>query len=169
LEETYQALARWLDSRIAPDQPLTLVGQSQGGLHAVRLALDRPNVERVITISTAHHGTVLANFIPPLWDMRPESAYMKAYLARLPEVAPRLDSIYLRHDLMIHPYHSAHVDDARNHLFASPEEYLVTGEHKIDTVRLDGNPNHISELYNGPLIEALRLISINDNYGHIAV
>ena len=168
-EETYQGVARWLKSKVSPDQPLILAGQSQGGLHAVRLALELPNpIVSVFTVSTPHHGTNLsyaAPIIAPLcyglWDMRPTSAFMKIYIERLPEIASILTSVYAHNDLLIHPSNSPHVDEARNYFFASLKDYGGTHHQIFDTTRLDGNPNHFSEFFDGNVAKALRFIRAN--------
>ena len=166
-EETYQGMARWLKSKVSPEEPLTLVGQSQGGLYAVLLALDLPNpVERVVTLSAPHHGSnlsyaapVIAPFCYGLWDMRPTSRFMKSYMDRLPEISPRLTSVYAHNDLVIHPSNSSHVDGACNYIFASLKEYGATHAQIYDTTRLDGNPTHFSELFDGDVAKVLRFIS----------
>ena len=152
-DQAYADLLAWFDAEIPFEQPVVLVGQSQGGLHAVKLALTRPNVH-VITVSTPHHATdvaLLARILGPLggglWDMRRGSAFMRAYEGGLEAIAPRLDSIYLRHDGLVQPYHSCHVTGARNYLFATPDEYRKIGPHAADTVRCDGSANHVSELF----------------------
>lgn len=165
-EWTYQRTARWFDDNVKPNQKVILVGHSQGGLHAVRLGIDRPNVVRVISIGTPHHGTELARpavllgeIGAGLSDMRPHSHYMGAYIARLPKIAPRLVSIYSRHDGLVIPYHNAHVAGATNYLFADPNEYRVIGGHLNDTYWLDGHPNHISGFFDKALTKALHLIN----------
>ncbi len=166
---TFQNLGLWLDKNVASDQPLVLGGHSQGGLYAVMLALERSNVQRVVTFSTPHHGTEMAYLalrLGPLGrglhDMRPSSSFMREYVARLPEIASRLISIYGRHDGLIRPYHSAHVAGARNYLFATPEEFRTIGTHLLDTVWLEGKPNHFTELFDTAVGRALHFIDDAD-------
>ena len=165
-EWTYQQTASWFDAQVKPEQKVILIGHSQGGLHAVRLAIERPNVVRVYTIGTPHNGTELAWSAVPLRsvgtglsDMRPQSPYMVAYIARLPEIASRLVSIYSRHDWLVVPYHKAHVDGAINYMFSNPNEYRVIGSHLSDTSWLEGHPNHISGFFDEAVSKALHLIT----------
>lgn len=164
-EWTYRQTASWFDSKVKPNQKVILVGHSQGGLHAVRLGLERSNIVRVITIGTPHHGTELAwpavllrEAGAGLSDMRPQSAYMKTYIANLPRIAPRLVSIYSRHDGLVIPYHKAHVDNATNYLFSDPNEYRVIGNHLRDTAWLEGNPKHLTGFFDKALDKALNLV-----------
>ncbi|MGE5623582.1 MAG: esterase/lipase family protein, partial [Methanocella sp.] len=92
---------------------LDIVGFSMGGLVAryyVKFLGGRERVERLVTISSPHHGTQLAHLSPGpgAREMRPGSAFLKKLNAG--EEAPepvRYTSIWTPLDLMIVPPESS--------------------------------------------------------------
>ncbi len=81
LEQLAQQLARYIDANLPMDQPFDLVGFSMGGLvsryYVQRLGgLDR--VERFVSISTPHNGTISAYLSqrPGCVQMRPNSEFL---------------------------------------------------------------------------------------------
>jgi pimeloyl-ACP methyl ester carboxylesterase len=128
LDESQGEIAAWIDLRTDPDQPLILVGHSEGALHAALYGLDRPNVLRVISVSGPHHGTIAAAFLarvfPAMRDMSPRSDFMQRYEARLPEIAPRMDCFGFDHDPLIVPSNSAYVEGAKNHRCGALTDHL---------------------------------------------
>lgn len=165
INESQAEIAAQIDRYVPAGAPLILSGHSQGALHAVKYALDHPNVVRVVSWSGPHHGTHTARLFPlfsATRQMSPGSSFMREYEAHLPEIAPRLHSFYLRHDLLIVPFDSSHVDGAHNYLAASPEEYLVIGEHMRDTQRIDSRGNHITAVLSHSLHDAVRKVHVSD-------
>ncbi len=81
IDQLAKKLASFLDRSFAPHTPINLVGFSMGGLtcryYVQRMGgLDR--TERLVTISSPHHGTVMANCLkrPACIQMRPESNFL---------------------------------------------------------------------------------------------
>jgi triacylglycerol lipase len=81
LEILAQQVADLVDRTFAADQPIDLLGYSMGGL-VTRYYLQRlggmNRVQRLITISTPHLGTIAANFStrPGCIQMRPHSDFI---------------------------------------------------------------------------------------------
>jgi triacylglycerol lipase len=109
LEILAQQVADLVSRTFAPDQKIDLIGFSMGGLvsryYVQRLGgIDR--VQRLITISSPHHGTVTAYFSlrPGCVQMRPDSEFI-ADLDRDVDCLDRLNftSLWTPFDLMILP------------------------------------------------------------------
>jgi triacylglycerol lipase len=82
LDRLSKQLADFIERTIPADQPIDLVGFSMGGLvsryYVQRLGgIDR--VQRFITISTPHNGTIAAHLSlrPGCLQMRPNSSFLK--------------------------------------------------------------------------------------------
>ena len=88
-------------------EPVVLVGHSQGGLAALRYALDHPDqVRHVITVGTPWLGARLAGTVntvvrrlvrrdvPALADMTPESDFLAGLHAGVPSIATRVTNIF---------------------------------------------------------------------------
>ena len=98
---------------------VALIGHSMGGLVA-RAYLRRfgpARVERLITIGTPHHGSILARSFPgkSLAQMHPGSAWL-AKLNEAEDGPPPvpITSIWSRHDSMVIPQGSAELEGAQN-------------------------------------------------------
>jgi len=98
-----------------------LVCHSMGGLMARSYLRDHgaARVRKLVTISTPHHGTVLARLGmgPNVVQMRPGSRFLEALFAaerEAPLECPTA-SIYTTHDNLVAPQDSARLDGARNH------------------------------------------------------
>ena len=109
LEVLAQQVADLVSRTFAPDQKIDLIGFSMGGLvsryYVQRLGgIDR--VQRLITLSSPHHGTVTAYFSlrPGCVQMRPDSEFI-ADLHRDVDRLNRLNftSLWTPFDLMILP------------------------------------------------------------------
>jgi triacylglycerol lipase len=109
LEILAQQLAAKIDRTFAPDRQIDLLGFSMGGLVS-RYYLQRlggmQRVQRFITISTPHKGTIAANFSmrPGCMQMRPQSAFMQdlsSDVDRLQEL--NFTSLWTPFDLIILP------------------------------------------------------------------
>lgn len=81
LDQLAQQLANFVEYAIPADQPIDLVGFSMGGLvsryYVQRLGgIDR--VQRFVTISTPHNGTIAAHLSlrPGCLQMRPNSSFL---------------------------------------------------------------------------------------------
>lgn len=170
LEESQQYLSRAIRAGLLqqnrdPEQPLVLVGHSQGGLAALRYAVDHPTqVRHVITVGTPWLGTRLAGTVnalvrtvlrrdlPALVDMSPDSEFLHALHADVPAVADRVTNIYSTREILIEPYVAAHIplDGVRNVLIATAQEYeqhlRVYGlTHPVDQ-HIEGRVTHLGEM-----------------------
>ncbi len=109
LEILAQQVADLIDRTFAPDQPIDLLGFSMGGLvsryYLQRLGgIDR--VQRFISISAPHNGTIAAQFSlrPGCMQMRPNSQFMtdlNSDVARLKSL--NFTSLWTPFDMIILP------------------------------------------------------------------
>ena len=138
-------------------EPVVLVGHSQGGLAALRYALDHPDqVRHVITVGTPWLGARLAGTVntvvrrlvrrdvPALADMTPESDFLAGLHAGVPSIAARVTNIFSTREILIEPYVSAHIPlpGVQNVLIATESEY----EHHL---RVYGHSHPVDELIVG--------------------
>ncbi|AFY93825.1 esterase/lipase family protein [Chamaesiphon minutus] len=109
LEILAQQLADEIDRTFGPDRPIDLLGFSMGGLVS-RYYLQRLDglrrVQRFITISSPHNGTIAANFSRQsgCMQMRPNSTFMQdlsSDVDRLKEL--NFTSLWTPFDLIILP------------------------------------------------------------------
>jgi triacylglycerol lipase len=89
-------LKEHLDARYGPDERLSIVGFSMGGLiarHYLQELGGAPRCDRLVTVSTPHHGTWSSWFHPGKGarQMRPGSAFLR----RLQETEDRLGGMRL--------------------------------------------------------------------------
>jgi pimeloyl-ACP methyl ester carboxylesterase len=158
-----------------PDDPVVVVGHSQGGLAVLRYTLDHPaQVPAVVTVGIPWGGAALAatvnsavrrfarRDVPALADMQPGSDFLEALrddLAADEAVARRLVNIYSAHEGLIHPYVWAHVPlpGVRNVLIATMADYarhlrdhpdLPVDEH------LEARVHHLEEM-NEPMVRSV--------------
>lgn len=120
LDELAKQVADYVASNFAPEQPLDLVGFSMGGIVS-RYYLQRlggiERVQRFITISSPHYGTVLAYATqrPGGVQMRLNSDFLKdlnSDAAMLKQL--NFTSIWTPYDLMIVPANSSQMPVARD-------------------------------------------------------
>ncbi|MCE9610593.1 MAG: triacylglycerol lipase [Chthoniobacter sp.] len=113
-------VAQFIAENYAPDEKIDLVAFSMGGLvtryYLQRLGgLDR--VQRYVTLSTPHRGTLLAYFLPNdgCRQMRPGSAFLRDLASDAHRLAP-LDftSFWTPLDTIIVPPRSSVIPQARN-------------------------------------------------------
>ncbi len=155
----------------SPDEPVVLVGHSQGGLAVLRYAIDHPEqVLHVISVgapwSGAASATRVANVLgrrgkvvaPAVADMAEGSAFLDALHRDLPQIASRVTNIYSTHELFIRPYTDAHIDvpGAHNILIATEEEHVrhlqVNPDLPVDDIIM-GRVNHMNEM-NSPMVRS---------------
>lgn len=109
LDELAKQVANYVATTFEPEQPLDLVGFSMGGIVS-RYYLQRlggiSRVQRCITISSPHNGTVIAygSQLPGCVQMRPNSPFLSDLNADV-QMLKQLNftSIWTRYDLMIVP------------------------------------------------------------------
>ncbi|MBN3961398.1 triacylglycerol lipase [Nostoc sp. NMS8] len=113
LDELAKQVADYVTATFAPEQRLDLVGFSMGGIvsryYVQRLGgLNR--VQRFITISSPHHGTVVAygSWRPGCIQMRPDSIFLKDLNSDAVILGQiNFTSIWTPYDLMIVPANSS--------------------------------------------------------------
>ncbi|MEH2048288.1 esterase/lipase family protein [Nostoc sp.] len=113
LDELAKQVADYVTATFAPEQRLDLVGFSMGGIVS-RYYIQRlggiNRVQRFLTISSPHHGTVVAygSRRPGCVQMRPNSIFLKD-LNSDAVILGQLDftSIWTPYDLMIVPANSS--------------------------------------------------------------
>jgi pimeloyl-ACP methyl ester carboxylesterase len=148
-----------------PAAPIVLVGHSQGGLAALRYAVDHPDqVCHVVTVGTPWNGaplagtvdalvhTVMRRHVPALVDMAPQSEFLQGLHEEVPGIGDRVTNIYSTREILIEPYVSAHIaiPGVRNVLIATDDEYerhLATyaETYPVDE-RIDGRVTHLGEM-----------------------
>ncbi len=113
-------VAQFVDENYAPGEKIDLVAFSMGGL-VTRYYLQRlgglERVQRYVTLSTPHHGTLLAYLIPNAGcrQMRPGSAFLRDLASDADRLAA-LDftSFWTPLDTIIVPARSSVMPQARN-------------------------------------------------------
>jgi triacylglycerol lipase len=108
-----QQVVDYVAATIEPKQPFDLVGFSMGGIvsrYYVQKLGGIERVQRFVTISSPHHGTVVAyaSKLPGCVQMRPNSLFLQD-LNRDVQMLEQLNftSIWTPYDLMIIPTHSS--------------------------------------------------------------
>ena len=113
-------VAQFIGENYAPEEKIDLVAFSMGGL-VTRYYLQRlgglERVQRYVTLSTPHHGTLLAYLLPNAGcrQMRPGSAFLRDLASDADRLAA-LDftSFWTPLDTIIVPAHSSIMPQARN-------------------------------------------------------
>ena len=116
LDKLAQQVANYVAATFEPEQPLDLVGFSMGGIVS-RYYLQRlggiERVQRFITISSPHKGTVVAygSWQPGCIQMRPNSDFLKDLNSDV-QMLKQIDftSIWTPYDLMILPATSSQLE-----------------------------------------------------------
>ncbi|NEP79299.1 MAG: alpha/beta fold hydrolase [Okeania sp. SIO3C4] len=120
LDKLAQQVDNYISKTFPPNQPLDLIGFSMGGIvsrYYVQRLGGIERVERFITISSPHNGTLTAyasNLAAPI-QMRPKSAFMKDLnqdIALLEQI--NFTSIWTPYDAMIFPARSSQVPVGRD-------------------------------------------------------
>lgn len=152
-----------------PDDPVVLVGHSQGGLAVLRYAIDHPDqVLHAVSVGAPWSGAASAtrftnvlgergrSIAPALSDMADGSQFLADLHRDLPLIADRVTNIYSTHELFIRPYTDAHIDlpGVQNILIATEEEHVrhlhVNPDLPVDDIIL-GRVNHMNEM-NSPAV-----------------
>ncbi|MEH1820834.1 MAG: triacylglycerol lipase [Nostoc sp.] len=119
LDELAKQVADYVTATFAPEQRLDLVGFSMGGIvsrYYVQRLEGLNRVQRFLTISSPHHGTVVAygSWRPGCIQMRPNSIFLKD-LNSDAVMLGQIDftSIWTPYDLMIVPANSSQMPVGR--------------------------------------------------------
>lgn len=147
-----------------PKSPVVLVGHSQGGLAALRYAIDHPHqVLHVVSVGAPWKGSHSAKRVsgllrwapsdmtPGLSDMAEGSPFLTRLHDDLPTIADRVTNIYSTHELFISPYTAAHMDvpGVENHLIATETEYrrhLAAYPDLPVDAHIEGRITHLGEM-----------------------
>ncbi len=155
-----------------PDDPVVLVGHSQGAIACLRYAVDHPHqVLHVVSVGAPYGGSVSARAVsrslrwlprditPALADMAAGSPFLEQLHADLPVIAERVTNIYSTHELFMTPYTVAHIDvpGVENYLIATESEYrrhlAVCPEYEVDG-HIEGRITHLGEM-SSPEVRAI--------------
>ncbi|HSX41705.1 MAG TPA: hypothetical protein VLF21_03745 [Candidatus Saccharimonadales bacterium] len=159
-EESYQRLKPRL-LRFAGGQMIDLIGDSQGGLVAVRFASEFPHlVGHLVLLSTPLDGAPAAYVVdtPGTRCMRPGSRYIQRIRAELAEIlelpnGPSVWCVSSGHDYLV-PHHSAGFDhpsmrgpQKRNLCLAHDGHQLLHDMWELVPVADGRYRNHITEVF----------------------
>jgi triacylglycerol lipase len=141
LDKLAKQVAEYVTDTFASEQPLDLVGFSMGGIVS-RYYLQRlggiNRVQRFITISSPHHGTVVAygSWRPGCVQMRPDSIFLKdlnsdaVILGQL-----NFTSIWTPYDLMIVPANSSQMSVGQEVIVPVPlHPWMLTDSRSLAVV-----------------------------------
>lgn len=115
IEDLANQIVEYVDKNFAPNQPFDLIGFSMGGIvsrYYVQKLGGLNRVQRLITISAPHNGTLTAHFYPTTAaeQMRRDSPLLKDLndnLGSLDRI--NFTSIWTQFDIMIIPANSSHL------------------------------------------------------------
>ena len=141
LDELAQQVADYIAKTFPPEQPLDLVGFSMGGIvsrYYVQRLGGMERVQRFITISSPHQGTVAAHLSerPGCIQMRPNSPFLQD-LNRDVRVLQQLNftSMWTPFDLIIIPANSSQLPVGREVVLPVPTHpWMLTDTRSIKVV-----------------------------------
>ncbi|MEH2416677.1 esterase/lipase family protein [Nostoc sp.] len=142
LDELAKQVADYVTTTFAPEQPLDLVGFSMGGIvsrYYVQRLGGINRVQRFITISSPHRGTVVAygSWRPGCVQMRPDSIFLKD-LNSDAVILGQLDftSIWTPYDLMIVPANSSQMSVGNEVIVPVPlHPWMLTDPRSLAVVK----------------------------------
>ena len=131
IEAQAEQVRTFIDSKVAPNQPIQLVGHSMGGLVALQYLQDRQTAKRcrgLMTIASPHNGTILASFHSGAAgrQMTYNSSYLKDLNSR--PISYPMTTYRSSRDLIIIPNNSPAVPFATNKIIDSPGHNEVLRE-----------------------------------------
>jgi len=143
LDELAKQISDYVTATFASEQRLDLVGFSMGGIvsrYYVQRLGGINRVERFITISSPHHGTVVAygSRRPGCVQMRPNSIFLKD-LNSDAVILGQLDftSIWTPYDLMIVPANSSQMSVGREVIVPVPlHPWMLTDSRSLAVVKI---------------------------------
>ncbi|WP_009634386.1 esterase/lipase family protein [Synechocystis sp. PCC 7509] len=135
LDKLAQQVADYVNETFAPDQKLSVIGFSMGGIVSRYYIQRLGGIERVknfITIASPHQGTWVAHLFdtPGCVQMRPYSAFLQD-LEQDVEMLERINftSIWTPYDLMIVPANSSELPVGKNiPLHVLRHDWMVTDQ-----------------------------------------
>ncbi|MBN3948163.1 MAG: triacylglycerol lipase [Nostoc sp. NMS7] len=143
LDELAKQVSDYVTATFASEQRLDLVGFSMGGIvsrYYVQRLGGINRVQRFITISSPHHGTVVAyaSRRPGCVQMRPDSIFLKD-LNSDAVILGQLDftSIWTPYDLMIVPANSSQMSVGRKVIVPVPlHPWMLTDSRSLAVVKI---------------------------------
>ena len=143
LDELAKQVSDYVTATFASEQRLDLVGFSMGGIvsrYYVQRLGGINRVQRFITISSPHHGTVVAyaSRRPGCVQMRPDSIFLKD-LNSDAVILGQLDftSIWTPYDLMIVPANSSQMSVGREVIVPVPlHPWMLTDSRSLAVVKI---------------------------------
>ncbi|MHC5613857.1 MAG: esterase/lipase family protein [Nostoc sp.] len=143
LDELAKQVSDYVTATFASEQGLDLVGFSMGGIvsrYYVQRLGGINRVQRFITISSPHHGTVVAyaSQRPGCVQMRPDSIFLKD-LNSDAVILGQLDftSIWTPYDLMIVPANSSQMSVGREVIVPVPlHPWMLTDSRSLAVVKI---------------------------------
>ncbi|MEH1932056.1 esterase/lipase family protein [Nostoc sp.] len=143
LDELAKQVSDYVTATFASEQHLDLVGFSMGGIvsrYYVQRLGGINRVQRFITISSPHHGTVVAyaSRRPGCVQMRPDSIFLKD-LNSDAVILGQLDftSIWTPYDLMIVPANSSQMSVGREVIVPVPlHPWMLTDSRSLAVVKI---------------------------------
>ncbi|MEH2389546.1 MAG: triacylglycerol lipase [Nostoc sp.] len=143
LDELAKQVSDYVTATFASEQRLDLVGFSMGGIvsrYYVQRLGGINRVQRFITISSPHHGTVVAyaSRRPGCVQMRPDSIFIKD-LNSDAVILGQLDftSIWTPYDLMIVPANSSQMSVGREVIVPVPlHPWMLTDSRSLAVVKI---------------------------------
>lgn len=141
LDKLAQQVADFVEVTFAPEQKLSVIGFSMGGIVSRYYIQRLGGIERVntfITISSPHQGTWVAQFFPSpgCVQMRPHSAFLQD-LERDVEMLEQINftSIWTPYDLIIVPANSSELPVGKNiQLPILRHDWMVTDVRCLEVV-----------------------------------
>lgn len=131
IDETVDDVIKIIERRYRNEPKVDLVGHSQGGLVAVGVANERPDlVDRVVSIAAPLSGAFLAsrfNPVPAVRDMAPHSRFISKLYGTKDTLV-----VSAEHDLVVQPAPAAALEDTewivgekRGHLSVCLDDELI--------------------------------------------
>jgi triacylglycerol esterase/lipase EstA (alpha/beta hydrolase family) len=130
-------LARKIDAIVAATGAprVSIVAHSMGGLVARAYVRQHGSarIERIVTIGSPHHGSMLAWFLPgqALSQMRPGNPWLAELNAERPDPALRLVSLWSWHDSMVAPQTSSELPGAVEIVLAGIGHNALLGDPSV--------------------------------------
>lgn len=141
LETLAEQIVYYVNNNFPPSQPIDLVGLSMGGLvsrYYVQRLGGIERVQRFVTISSPHNGTLMAYFLPltACIQMRPGSEFLQELnqdAKMLEEI--KFTSIWSPYDFIIVPGHSSKLGIGREiQLSVSPHFRMAVHLSSLEAV-----------------------------------
>ena len=144
LDKLAEQVADYANKTFGPDKPFDLVGFSMGGIvsrYYVQRLGGINRVRRFVTVSSPHHGTLMAHALPLKGSiqMRPDSEFLQDLNRDAPEMLGRLNftSLWTPFDAMIVPGSSSKMPVGRNvKLPVKIHRWMISDRRSLEAIAL---------------------------------